>query len=110
MKNRKRECSVALYLNARKQLITTKVISVGTLTANLVHARELFKPALEHNAASVVIAHNHPSGDLTPSAEDKQITQKMIKAGKLLGIKLEDHLIITQTGYLSLKESARSNV
>jgi len=107
LKNKKRECLVAIYLNARKQLITTKTISIGTLTANLIHPRELFKPALKYNAASVIIAHNHPSGDTKPSIEDKRITQKLIKAGKLLGIKLEDHIIITKNNFTSLKELNR---
>ena len=104
LRNKKREYLAAIYLNARKQLITTKTISIGTLTANLVHPRELFKPALKLNAASIVIAHNHPSGDKTPSIEDKKLTQRLVKAGKLLGIKLEDHIIITKDSFISLKE------
>lgn len=107
LRNKKREHLVAIYLNARKQLISTKTISIGTLTANLVHPRELFKPALIQNAASVVIAHNHPSGDIKPSNEDKKITQKLIKAGKLLGIKLDDHIIITKNNFASLKELSK---
>ena len=105
LKNKKREYLVAIYLNARKQLIITKTISIGTLTANLVHPRELFKPAIELSAASIIIAHNHPSGDTKPSVEDKKITQKLIKVGKLLGIKLEDHIIVTKNSFLSLKEA-----
>lgn len=103
IKNKKREYLVAIFLNARKQLITTKTISIGTLTSNLVHPRELFKPALKCNAASVIVAHNHPSGDTKPSIEDKKITQKLVKAGKLLGIELDDHIIVTKDGFLSLK-------
>lgn len=104
IKNKKREYLVAIYLNARKQLITTKTISIGTLTSNLVHARELFKPAIKYNADSVIIAHNHPSGDSKPSIEDKKITQKLVKAGKMLGIELNDHIIVTKNSFTSLKE------
>lgn len=103
LKNKKREYLVAIYLNARKQLITTKTISIGTLTTNLVHPRELFRPAIQNNAASVIIAHNHPSGDTQPSFEDKKVTQKLIKAGKILGIILDDHIIITKNNHTSLK-------
>ncbi|MBU1200652.1 DNA repair protein RadC [Patescibacteria group bacterium] len=107
LKNKKREYLVAIYLNARKQLITTKTISIGTLTTNLVHPRELFRPAIRNNAASVIIAHNHPSGDTQPSVEDKKVTQKLIKAGKILGIKLDDHIIITKNNHTSLKELSK---
>ena len=103
LKDKKREYLVAIYLTARKQLITTKTISIGTLTANLIHPRELFKPALEHNAASVIIAHNHPSGDQKPSTEDINVTKQLKKAGKILGIDLIDHLIITKNNFSSIK-------
>ena len=103
LKNKKREYLVAIYLTARKQLITTKTISIGTLTANLIHPRELFKPALEHNAASVIIAHNHPSGDQKPSTEDINVTKQLKKAGKILGIDLIDHIIITKNNFSSIK-------
>ena len=103
LKNKKREYLVAIYLTARKQLITTKTISIGTLTSNLIHPRELFKPALEHNAASVIIAHNHPSGDQKPSTEDINVTKQLKKAGKILGIDLIDHIIITKNNFSSIK-------
>ncbi|MBT4124190.1 MAG: hypothetical protein HOE40_02055, partial [Candidatus Pacebacteria bacterium] len=99
-----REYLVAIYLTARKKLITTKIISIGTLTANLIHPRELFKPALEHNAASVVIAHNHPSGDTTPSDEDILVTENLVRSGNTLDIKVNDHLIITKDDYFSFKD------
>jgi DNA repair protein RadC len=104
LKDKKREYLVAIYLTARKKLITTKIISIGTLTANLIHPRELFKPALEHNAASVVIAHNHPSGDTTPSDEDILVTENLVRSGNTLDIKVNDHLIITKDDYFSFKD------
>jgi DNA repair protein RadC len=103
LKDKKREYLVAIYLTARKKLITTKIISIGTLTANLIHPRELFKPALEHNAASIIIAHNHPSGDQKPSTEDINVTKQLKKAGQILGIDLIDHLIITKNNFSSLR-------
>lgn len=104
LKDKKREHLVAIYLTARKQLITTKTISIGTLTANLIHSRELFKPALEHNAASVIIAHNHPSGDKTPSKEDIVVSENLVRSGNTLDIKIKDHLIITKNDYFSFQE------
>jgi len=103
LKNKKREYLVAIYLNARKQLITTKTISIGTLTTNLIHPRELFRPAIQNNAASVIIAHNHPSGDSKPSSEDVIITKQLKNAGQLLGITLIDHIIITDDNFTSIK-------
>ncbi len=103
LKNKKREYLVAIYLNARKQLITTKTISIGTLTTNLVHPRELFRPAIQNNAASVIIAHNHPSGDNKPSLEDITVTKQLKIAGQLLGITLIDHIIITNNNFTSIE-------
>jgi len=102
-KNKKREYLIGIYLDARKQLINKKVISIGTLDTNLIHPREVFKPAIQHNAAAVIVVHNHPSGDPKPSLEDRRVTKKLIKAGKLLGIKLIDHLIIANDNYFSFK-------
>lgn len=93
-----REHFVAFYLNARQQVIVREVISVGTLSASLVHPREVFKPAILNNAAGLVVAHNHPSGDTTPSAEDKTATRRLKQAGELLGIPLLDHVIVAPRG------------
>ena len=91
-----------LYLNSRYQLIHDEVISIGSLTANIIHPREVFRPALEYNASAVILAHNHPSGDTCPSNEDTAITTQLCGAAALIGIELLDHLIIGQRGYTSL--------
>ena len=94
---------MALYLNARNQLVHKEVISIGTLNANLVHPREAFQPAIEFSASAVIVAHNHPSGDPTPSAEDRVLTVRLDDAGKLLGVELLDHVVIAKNGFKSLK-------
>ncbi|MDZ7611733.1 MAG: DNA repair protein RadC [Candidatus Moranbacteria bacterium] len=100
----KKEKLVALFLNARNQLIHKEVISVGTLNANLIHPREIFKPAVDHLAASVILAHNHPSGDCQPSEEDLEITKRLQDAGEIMGIELLDHLILTEKDFQSLNK------
>ena len=104
LRTAKREHLVVLYLNARNQLIHKEIISVGTLNANLVHPREVFKSAIDYLAASIIIAHNHPSGGAEPSDNDLTTTNRLKEAGKIMGIELIDHIIITQTGFFSLKE------
>lgn len=100
-----REHFVGLYLNSANELISIHTISIGTLNASLVHPREVFKLALIVGAASVIVAHNHPSGNLEPSQEDIAITKQLVDAGKILGVPVHDHIIVT-TGnhYLSLAE------
>jgi DNA repair protein RadC len=83
-----------IYLNTHHRIVHDEVISIGTLDANLVHPREVFKPALEHGAIAVILAHNHPSGITTPSEADVEITQQLIEAGKIMGIRVIDHLIL----------------
>lgn len=102
MGNLKKEQFRGLYLNSRYQIVHDEVISVGTLTANIVHPREVFAPALEHGAAALIIAHNHPSNDLQPSNADLEVTEQLQAAGQLLGIDLLDHLIINNRTYKSL--------
>lgn len=104
IRNKQKEYFVALYLNARNQLIHKETISVGHLTASLVHPREVFAPALAHHAASLILAHNHPSGSLEPSQEDKTITTKLIAASEVLNINIIDHLIVTRNAFYSFKE------
>ena len=94
-----------LYLSSRYEVIRDELISVGSLTASIIHPREVFQPAIEHGAAAVIIAHNHPSGDTTPTTADTATTEKLVEAGELLGIELLDHLIITPTTYLSILET-----
>ena len=101
-----REHFVALFLDARRQPIAYSVVSVGTATASLVHPREVFQPAIACGAGSLLIAHNHPSGDATPSAEDRQVTERLGEVGRLIGIELLDHIpVIGQAGYISFSES-----
>lgn len=94
----------ALYLDSRRRLICSETISVGTLDASLVHPREVFRPAIRHSAAAVLVAHNHPSGDPEPSAEDMALTSRLDRAGRLLGLPLIDHLIIGKGEWVSLRE------
>jgi len=94
-----------LYLNSRYEVIHDEIISVGSLTANIVHPREVFRPALENGAVAIIIAHNHPSGSLEPTREDIAVTAQLTAAGKLLGIDLLDHLIITENEFMRIMEN-----
>ena len=93
----------ALFLNAHSRVIRDEVISIGTVNSNIVHPREVFRSGIESNAVAVIIAHNHPSGEAIPSNEDIEITQQLIQAGKILGIRVLDHVIITKDGFASVK-------
>jgi DNA repair protein RadC len=101
---RRKEHFVAFYLNSREQLLEREVISVGTLTASLVHPREVFEPALRNLAAAIIVAHNHPSGTLEPSHDDLQITKQLRETGTILGIPVVDHIIVTSREYLSFEQ------
>jgi len=98
----KKEQLRGLYLNSQFQLIHDEVISIGTLNSSLIHPREIFKPAIFHSAAAIIVAHNHPSGNLKPSLNDIEITKKLISVSKLLEIELLDHLIIANNKYNSI--------
>jgi len=91
-------------LNTQNKVIDREVVSIGTLNQSLIHPRECFKFAIRLNANSVVFAHNHPSGSLEPSDEDLSVTKRLTDAGKLLGIEVLDHIIVTAEGHKSLKE------
>ena len=104
MKDKAKEHFKLILLNSRNKIIGISTISIGTLNANLVHPREVFKEAIIHNASSVVLAHNHPSGDPEPSEADLEITKRLIEAGKIMGIDVLDHIIITKAGFMSFKE------
>lgn len=91
-----------IYLNAHYKVIHDEVISIGTVDTNLVHPREVFKPAIEYSAAAVILVHNHPSGDAEPSENDILVTEKLVKAGKILGIDLIDHIIVTRGDFFSI--------
>jgi len=98
----KKEHFVVLYLNARNQLVHEETISVGILNASLVHPREVFKPAIEHLAVSIIIAHNHPSGEVEASEADIILTGRLKEVGGLLGIKVVDHLLVTNNDSRSI--------
>lgn len=102
MRNLSKEHLRGLYLNAHYKVIHDEVISIGTIDSNLVHPREVFRPALEYAAAAVILVHNHPSGVLEPSSADVAVTQQLIQAGRLIGIEVVDHVIVTKTGYASV--------
>jgi len=95
---------LVVLLDGRHRMMREVVISQGTLTASLVHPREVFAPALREPAAAVVLVHNHPSGDPTPSREDREITARLAAAGELLGIPVLDHVVVAEQGYVSLRE------
>lgn len=103
LRTAKKEHFVVLYLNARNQVIHKETISIGTMTASLVHPREVFKPAIDHLAVGIIIAHNHPSGNLEPSKADIELTGRLADSGQLLGIELLDSLIITNKNFVSIK-------
>ena len=102
-----KEFFMALYLNTKNGVLKQEVISVGSLNANVVHPREIFKTACMISAAYIIVAHNHPSGDPTPSREDIEITKKLYEAGKMMGIELLDHVIIGYDRYYGFKESGQ---
>lgn len=99
-----KERFVVVLLSTKNHVLATPTISVGTLNASIVHPRELFREAINYNAAAVILVHNHPSGDPSPSQEDIALTKKMIEAGCLLDISVLDHVIIGDGKYVSLKE------
>ena len=93
-----------LLLNTKNRVIGWHVISIGSLTASVVHPREVFAPAIVHHAASIILVHNHPSGDPSPSREDIAVTQRLVKAGKIVDIPPIDHIIIGSSNFVSMKE------
>jgi len=104
MMNLEQEVLVALYLDVKTNLIAKKQIFLGSLNQSLIHPREVFKYAVKYSAYSVILVHNHPSGDPEPSKQDIQVTKTFIEAGKLLQIEILDHVIIAGNQYLTIKE------
>ena len=96
-----------VYLNSKKEVIERKLLFMGTLNRSVVHPREIFKEAYRLSASSIVCLHNHPSGDFTPSLEDSVLTDSLVKIGKINGIPIVDHLIITENGYYSFYEDGK---
>jgi DNA repair protein RadC len=103
LKRARREHFVVLLLNARHEVQGRETISIGSLNASIVHPREVFLPAIVHSAASLVLVHNHPSGDPEPSEEDLAITRRLIEVGELVGIGVLDHVIVAERGTVSLR-------
>lgn len=101
----KRELFVVILLDVRNCEICHQVVAIGTLSNTLVHPREVFYPAIRHKAASVILVHNHPSGDPSPSKEDYEVTKNLVEVGKLMGIPVNDHLIIGESSYVSLRQN-----
>jgi DNA repair protein RadC len=102
MRNLPKEHLRGLYLNSHNRVIKDEVISIGTVNSNMIHPREVFRPAIECNAAAIILAHNHPSGDASPSTADIEVTEQIIKAGQILGISVLDHIIITKDSFSSI--------
>lgn len=111
IQNAAQECFVVMTLNTKNRMIDRHLITIGTVNASLAHPREVFRAAIADNAASIIIAHNHPSGDPSPSTEDLRITRQLVETGRILDIPVLDHLIIGRTGgatsseYISLREA-----
>lgn len=99
-----REIIIVILLDTKGGVINHQVVSMGTLSQALIHPREVFHPAIRHKAASIILAHNHPSGELTPSKQDYEVTETLIQVGKIIGIPVQDHLIIGHRGYTSLRQ------
>jgi len=102
LRDLKREEFIAVLLDGKNRILREETISVGSLTASIVHPREVFLPAVRESAGAVILVHNHPSGDPSPSPEDLEVTRRLVRAGEILGIRVLDHLIVGEGGYTSL--------
>lgn len=105
IRNKKQEYVVCLSLDSTGRVIIRRVVAIGTLTASLIHPREVFAGPLKDRAASVIVAHNHPSGIAEPSSADIEMTQQLAAAGQILGVPLKDHLIVGREDYYSFKKN-----
>lgn len=104
IRGNKKEYLVIFYLDVRNQVIRKEIISIGSLNSSFIHPREVFEPAVSHLAAQIIISHNHPSGDPSPSEEDIEVTKRLIQVGEILGIEIIDHVIVTEKEFFSMKE------
>jgi DNA repair protein RadC len=107
--NLMKEVFIVALVNGRHELIREITVSVGCLTSSIVHPREAFQPAVRDGAAAVLFVHNHPSGDPTPSSEDRRLTERLVEAGSILGIKVLDHVIVASGGFVSLLDTEGRN-
>lgn len=104
LRDLKKEHLKSLLLDSKNRVMHIKTVSIGILDSSLVHPREVFKDAILASSAAIIVAHNHPSGDPTPSLEDRRVTERLVEAGKLLGIDVLDHIVIGDNRFVSLKE------
>jgi len=107
LRHRQQECLAAIFLDTRNQVICVRILTVGTLTGSPAHPREVFREALAQGCASLIVCHNHPSGDPTPSKDDIALTARLVQAGELMGVPLLDHIVIGGGRYISLKEAGK---
>jgi len=104
LKNKKKEKFIALYLDNKNKILKEETLSIGTIDEAIVHPREVFRRAIKEGASSMILVHNHPSGDPTPSEEDIEITKGLMEASEVLGVKLLDHIIVGRENYWSWRE------
>jgi len=104
LRDRRQEEFWVLYLDTQSHVVLERCLTIGLLNSSLVHPREVFAPAIATACASVIVAHNHPSGDPEPSPEDIAVTSQLVESGKLLGIPVRDHVVLGDSGYVSLSE------
>lgn len=105
VKTLEQEHFIGIYLDTKNRILAKKTLFIGSLNRSLVHPREVFKEALKHGCASIILVHNHPSNDVTPSPQDISITKRLIEIGELIGIEILDHLIVGANNYLSMREA-----
>ncbi len=104
VKGLEQEHFIGIYLDTKNRVLAKKTLFIGSLNRSLIHPREIFKEALKHGCASIIVVHNHPSGDPAPSPQDISITKRLIEIGELVGIEVLDHLVIGSDGYISMRE------
>lgn len=104
VKSLEQEHFIGIYLDTKNRILAKKTLFIGSLNRSLVHPREIFKEALKHGTASIILVHNHPSSDVTPSPQDISITKRLIEIGELIGIEILDHIIVGANNYLSMRE------
>jgi DNA repair protein RadC len=104
LRHRPKERFYAVHLDVRNRMLREEAVSEGTLTASLVHPREVFGPALREKTASLVLVHNHPSGDPEPSPEDHEVTRRLCSVGDLVGVRVVDHVVVGDVGYVSFAD------
>ena len=104
LRGARKEHFVTFHLNARNQVIARETVSIGSLNASIVHPREVYEPAVRNSAASIILVHNHPSGETDPSDDDLALTRRLVQVGDLLGIAIVDHIIVGRRGFTSFKQ------